>query len=336
MTNFSLIRQLEKNLLQFQRSQETKKTWTQWRRWLQKQGIFWSDDFSYSSTEILNWREFLAECKQIPDEWIETLINPEWLQSQGIVLFAFEDTQKRSTLHQRMIKLEEAVERLKEQVRLLYAMPSQHQTSTLSKTPIYHSSLPTDLAVLNLKNQTQEEQHQEEFHQIEPLHEVYLTTTQWLKVFQRDNKNAFSDFNEQLTESSHRISFLQMKVRLLRYASDSTLIEEALQNFEESVVEGILIDSFVLGTNAEENQPTTIIEPQKQTTNAGLELPDEELYQDVNTWIQWFANQGFQLQELTTQNLLNHSSHQISFVQFCRRIARQLDDQETFQQWIQH
>ena len=157
MTNTNLISQLEKNLLQFQRSQETKKTLMQWKLWLQKRGLSLSEDFSYTSTDILNWREFLAECEQIPDEFAEQLANPQWLQQQGVFLFALESPQKSSTLQQRLAKLEEAVEQLQEQMRLLsIARPPKEEvikSESSQKNLTHHSSLQKDLAVLNLKKQ---------------------------------------------------------------------------------------------------------------------------------------------------------------------------------------
>ena len=343
----SLTSRLEQNLIQFQNSQETKKTLTQWRIWFQKQGVALSSEYDSSSSVLLNWRECVSEFEQVmnlPQELVEKFTSPEWLKSQGIVIFAVSEAKRRITVQQRLDQLEDAVVKLQEQVRVLYTqIPAHSEVHTANssssqkpkKAPLHHSYIPKDLAVLDLKTKTKTQETVP--YQMIAIDEAYLTMPQWIKVLQREGHHVFTEMGQNMEASSHRISFMQMKIRLMRHANAPDLIELALQEFEDSMSEGICIDAEIQGKEEqpkENSESRQVIPENKNINEAGLEFPPDELYQDFQTWINWFAEQGFDLQQLTAQDLTNHSSHQISFVQFCKRIARQLDDQETFQKWI--
>ncbi len=380
---------LEDQLPEHWQNLETKKSWDQWKKWLQDAGLSIPlvPKTKIVPSEKINYQLFLSLCEDSLDnhpEWLKKLTTPRWLHEQNIIVLPtnFSSESSQNSLREQVFQLSSDLKKLQQQVihlesrtnanaqAILSAQTTAGKASSLTpagnlkKAAIpKHQHLEKELAAHQLSTTNQlvaslsknEPPHAKqtslEESSLKKLSDIYLSFNDWCEQFAQNGMN-LQEFTTSAiqTNSKRRISFQQFGHRMERKVDNKKLFRATLQKFADMYANGFYPKAVSKQKSSGESpKEKEIPTPQHHLPEVSsrdtfssepFQPPSQEMYKKFNDWLGWLREQGidphqFISESSTPKVLAEQSNRKISFIQFCRRVERFLDDVEGFRNAIQ-
>ena len=355
---------LEKQLLAYWQKSETQKTWNQWKKWLDQVGLPLSatPKQKIAASEKINYQMFLNLCEEElyhSPEWLKKLTDPDWLHQQKLVILPAGLSHVQETeltvMRQQISQLSQNLKQLQQKVALLenrVSSPTMPTPATSSVSPPASSSksslqkaqmMKKELIISHsAKKPKPSPPPDEKIPEItpKPLDEIYLSFNDWSHQFSNNGiplqKLASASIQD---KSKRQISFGQFGRRMEQKVDDRQQFQTLFQQFANQHMTDFIPD---LPESPEESEQLASEELSESTGPENkkpplkpFETPPEDLYHKFNDWLEWLKEFGIDPQEFASQDLKAPSTRKISFPQFCRRLERNLDNIEGFQNAIQ-
>lgn len=200
------------------------------------------------------------------------------------------------------------------------------------------------------------------------LEETFLSFNEWCELFAQHQLDLQALTPSSLAVPSTRpISLQQFEHRIGRLIEDQDALRQLFHEFKELDPKDVLsnnLSSTKSISSDSENETSYLEEIRQEIKDSDLEEiksetgdsenaveeesegestiasvvefqpPSNSDYRAFNEWIAWLLEQGIDPKQFTKREIKNDSSRRISFVQFCRRLERQLDNVSGFQKVV--
>ncbi len=339
---------------------ETLKIWEDWRGWLQDRGCPYQLQRPphLPDNRPFNYQTFLKACESqmvSHPEWQARLCTPSWLQRHHIKLVP-EALKKKTgggpgvdltTLQADLTRLVDQIHSIQQQMGHLEGSPAPSVPSLakeISAATQSTAGLNAKISLLakpdaarllerelrlagkspgHFEKASAKEEQEPAIPKIVPLKDAYLTFNRWCEQFEDINLMLGKHVNGPLrVAGSHEISYVQFCHRLRRLAQNAAGLEHDLEAFARLRKNGVNV-------NLHSMQPAETAN-EEGTKPRAFTLPPQDEYRGFNAWLDWLKTQGIETERFSNEDLSVESSHQISFVQFCRRLERRLEQPEEF------
>ena len=259
----SAVTLLERQLLEYWKKLESRKTWKGWTQWLQSVGcpISLTSPEHVTPGEKMNYLTFFREHENalaLNPVWFQQLSSPDWLHSQHLVILPPSSVVAPATkdsspdlvqsqirqLTQELQNLQRRMSWLETRATSVAALPGSSSMAMESpaspgsppKVPLNQAQImEKELTLRQLSKKQKPVPSLEESPQapLPPLNDIYLSMKEWCDHF----ANAGLDLQELAFKpievpSSHQISFNQFGRRIERFLENKNALSEYLKQFE--------------------------------------------------------------------------------------------------------
>ncbi|MBF0286551.1 MAG: hypothetical protein HQM14_01920 [SAR324 cluster bacterium] len=217
----------------------------------------------------------------------------------------------------------------------------QNATENPADPTVTQQSLPS-------KNQTAHgEQSSSDDQPLKNLNEAYLSFNDWCEQFLKNGIDLQQFSSSAIkVDSTRPISFQQFGYRMERKVENKDSFQEVFQKFADMYSNGFRLNQSYENKNPkgpamEQAHPLSEKQSYDSISPESFQFPTEDEYKTFNDWLYWLTHCGidplqFVSASPNTRVLKEQSSRRISFIQFCRRIERHLDDVDGFRHAVEN